>query len=140
MPCLPPRPAPQWLADQEFIHRDGRVWDALPRVATPCLIMNGDKDVLVRCACCAVARVFGSIFGLGMCRWQAAPLRHGPVLAEGRGIPCARPPSLQVPHENAERIAARIPGARLHTWHGWGHGFKDAARLAQAVNEFLLDG
>jgi len=35
------------VADQEFIHNDGRVWDALPRAATPCLIMNGDRDVLV---------------------------------------------------------------------------------------------
>lgn len=37
----------QWVADQEFIHNDGRVWDALPNAKTPCLIMNGDRDVLV---------------------------------------------------------------------------------------------
>lgn len=35
------------MADQEFIHNDGRVWDALPNAKTPCLIMNGDRDVLV---------------------------------------------------------------------------------------------
>lgn len=35
------------------------------------------------------------------------------------------------------RISQRIPGAQLHTWEGWGHGFKDAARLARVVNEFM---
>ncbi|KAL4440417.1 hypothetical protein ABPG75_003418 [Micractinium tetrahymenae] len=79
----------QWAADKEFITRDGRVWDALPGVRCPCLIMNGDRDVLV-------------------------------------------------PHKNAVRIAGRIPGARLHTWQGWGHGFKDSERLAQVVTDFLL--
>lgn len=78
----------QWVADQEFIHNDGRVWDALPRANTPTLVMNGDRDVLV-------------------------------------------------PFENAERIAARLPRARLHKWEGWGHGFKDAAAFAAVVNEFL---
>lgn len=41
----------QWVADQEFIHNDGRVWDALPRANTPTLVMNGDRDVLVRLLC-----------------------------------------------------------------------------------------
>lgn len=51
------------------------------------------------------------------------------------------PPSpVQVPHENAERIAARIPGAQLHTWEGWGHGWLDAGRFAAAVNAFLTAG
>ena len=27
--------AEQWVADDEFIHRDERVWDALPGVMTP---------------------------------------------------------------------------------------------------------
>ncbi|KAL4431747.1 hypothetical protein ABPG77_002963 [Micractinium sp. CCAP 211/92] len=81
----------QWVADKEFITKDGRVWDALPGVRCPCLIMNGDRDVLV-------------------------------------------------PHENAVRISGRIPGARLHTWEGWGHGFKDSERLAQVVTDFLLEG
>lgn len=35
------------MADKEFITKDGRVWDALPGVRCPCLIMNGDRDVLV---------------------------------------------------------------------------------------------
>lgn len=38
------------------------------------------------------------------------------------------------------RISGRIPGARLHTWEGWGHGFKDSERLAQVVTDFLLEG
>ena len=57
------------MADQRFITADERVWEALPGVKTPVLVMNGDLDALV-------------------------------------------------PHANARRIAARIPGARLHTFEG----------------------
>ncbi|PSC71947.1 alpha beta hydrolase [Micractinium conductrix] len=81
----------QWAADQQFIHHDGRVWDALPGACTPCLLMNGDRDVLV-------------------------------------------------PHENAARVAARVPCARLHTWRGWGHGIRDPAAFARVVTEFMLEG
>ena len=47
----------QWVADQEFIHRDGRVWDALPQARTPTLVMNGDRDVLVSAAPAALLRL-----------------------------------------------------------------------------------
>jgi pimeloyl-ACP methyl ester carboxylesterase len=42
-----------------------------------------------------------------------------------------------VPPENARRLAARIPGAKLHLWEGWGHGWKDSGRFAAVVNDFL---
>jgi pimeloyl-ACP methyl ester carboxylesterase len=45
-----------------------------------------------------------------------------------------------VPPENARRLAARIPGARLHLWEGWGHGWKDSAHFAAALNDFLCGG
>ena len=79
----------QWVADQRFITTEERVWEALPGVKTPVLIMNGDLDALV-------------------------------------------------PHANARRIAACIPGARLHTFEGWGHGFKNPAVFAEVVNDFML--
>jgi pimeloyl-ACP methyl ester carboxylesterase len=66
-----------------------QVWDALPGIQNPVLIMNGEQDVLV-------------------------------------------------PVENARRLAARIPGAQLHTFPGWGHGYKCPAQLAEVVTAFLL--
>ena len=45
-----------------------------------------------------------------------------------------------VPHENAARVAARVPCARLHTWRGWGHGIRDPAAFARVVTEFMLEG
>lgn len=77
------------MADAEFIHSDEGVWDALPGITTPVLLLNGEGDCIV-------------------------------------------------PPENAHRLAARIPGAQLHTFPSWGHGFKDPAELAEVVNEFLL--
>ncbi|GAB4815611.1 hypothetical protein N2152v2_008067 [Parachlorella kessleri] len=37
----------QWAADQEFIFKDDQVWEALPSVRTPVLILNGEQDILV---------------------------------------------------------------------------------------------
>lgn len=45
-----------------------------------------------------------------------------------------------VPRENAERLAARIPGAQLHLFQGWGHGWKDSAKFARVLNDFLCAG
>ncbi len=45
-----------------------------------------------------------------------------------------------VPVENAERLAARIPGAQLHLYPGWGHAWKDTAKFAHVINEFLRPG
>lgn len=76
--------------------------------------------------------------------WWCAPRPLSPRLATCLPHLTAPrwPPSLiffspQVPFENAERIAARLPHARLHKWEGWGHGFKDAAAFAAAINKFL---
>ena len=64
--------------------------------------------------------------------WEALPGANTPVLIMNGDL------DVLVPHANARRIAARIPGARLHTFEGWGHGFKNPAALAEVVNEFLL--
>ena len=78
----------QWEADKVFVRSEERVWEALPGIQVPVLVMAGDVDVLV-------------------------------------------------PPENAKRIADRIPGAQLHVFQGWGHGFKCPAQLAEVVNAFM---
>lgn len=67
-----------------------QVWDALPSIQNPVLIMNGTRDILV-------------------------------------------------PQVNAERLAAHIPGAKLHLFQSWGHAFQDPAELAEVVTDFILD-
>lgn len=92
--------------------------------------MNGTRDILVRLRA-GVGEPHG---GRGASSGAGEVRSSWSVPANDSG---ACPPPPQVPHENAVRIAGRIPGARLHTFEGWAHAFKDAGRLAEVVTEFM---
>ncbi|KAL4856383.1 2-hydroxy-6-oxononadienedioate/2-hydroxy-6-oxononatrienedioate hydrolase [Chlorella vulgaris] len=63
--------------------------------------------------------------------WSALPGITAPCLITNGSL------DVLVPPENARRLAERIPGARLHLFEGWGHGFKDSAAFARVLDEFL---
>jgi pimeloyl-ACP methyl ester carboxylesterase len=66
--------------------------------------------------------------------WRALPRVAVPCLISNGTA------DVLVPPENARRLAARIPGAQLRLWEGWGHGWKDSAAFASAINDFLGGG
>lgn len=151
----------QYLADKEFTTVDPTVWDALPGIDTPVLLVTGtlvgggvgvpavgDGQAGRAATPCKLRRQ--PIWAV-VCPTRLLPLR-GSRSSEQRESACplgSLPPSPPLPQDavvppvNTDLIAGQIPGAQVLRISGWGHGLVvgDAAnQLAQAVDSFLGPG
>ena len=131
----------QYRADKEFTTVDSRVWDRLPGVQSPVLLLDGS---LVRGRCRGQQ-------GRGVDGSQPrAPRATAPRpphslprtwVAHSLAVrPPACPQDTPVPPINAVLIAEQLPDARVAYFDGWGHGLvvgEAGARLAAMTADFL---
>lgn len=117
-----------------------QVWDALPSITNPFLVVTGEKvRWLTHCLCLLLktSKQWGPASPGRAAAGAGVPsTRRGSSMPSALCTPCAQ--DAVVPAENAYRLAERVPTARLHTFAGWGHGFKKPAELAE-VRLVVLD-
>lgn len=118
----------QYEADTFFSTVDSTVWDALPNIENPVLLVQGAQVRRQRQPCSMLA-VDGACFSTG---------------PREPALPCfALPPQdVSVPPANLGLVADRIPGAQQLLIPDWGHALvigSAAEQLAAAINKFLRE-
>lgn len=129
----------QFIADQNFTTTDSTVWDRLPSIAQPVLLLDGS--------------LVGALPGEGERRGGIEERAAGGrlyVAAGWQGMQhdlmtpdysfSRRLQDAPVPPINARLIAGQLPDARVLYFDGWGHGLvveEAGSRLANITAQFL---